>query len=80
MAAGSKRVEESMREEMLMRRKIATLLAEGPLTIPQIAERLGAPVREVTLWVMGMWRYGLVEETGKSDDEGYFSYRLKDGG
>jgi len=41
---------EVMRDEMVMKEKIASLLGEEPRTIPEIAEALGCPPREVTLW------------------------------
>ena len=68
---------EMLRDEMVMRDRIAVLLRDGPLTIPDIAVRLGQPSPEVVCWVMGMRRYGMVEEEGKADGDGYFAYRLK---
>lgn len=70
---------EMLRDEMVMRDRIAVLLRPGPLTIPEIAERLGEPSPEVVCWVMAMRRYGMVEEHGKADADGYFSYALKAG-
>ncbi len=67
---------EVLRDEMVMRDKILDLLRTGPKTLPSIAEALKAPTREVVFWVMGMRRYGLVEEIGKANDEGYFVYGL----
>ena len=69
---------EVMRDEMIVRDKIVELLHQEPKTIPQIAEVLGHPPREVVIWMMAMWRYGTVEETGRSDAEGYYKYRLKE--
>ncbi len=69
---------EIMRDEMAIKDKIANLLGEASRTIPEIADSLGYPKHEVVLWVMAMWRYGAVEETGKPDDEGYYQYRLKE--
>jgi DNA-binding IclR family transcriptional regulator len=66
-----------LRDEMVMRDRIAALLRPGPLTIPEIAARLGRPASEVVCWVMAMRRYGMVEEEGKPDADGYFSYALK---
>jgi len=68
---------EMLRDEMLMRDRIADLLRPGPLTIPEIADRLGEPSPEVVCWVMAMRRYGMVEEEGKADADGYFAYALK---
>ena len=64
-------------DEMIMRDRIAAILAGGPMTIPELAEALGYPTREVTVWLFGMRRYGLVEEIGRADVDGYFQYELK---
>ena len=61
---------EVLRDGMIVRDKIVDLLDQEPRTIPQIAEIIGYPSREVLVWVMGMWRYGAVEATGKPDPEG----------
>ncbi len=63
-------------DEMVMRDRIADLLAQGPKTIPELAQDLGCPSREVTVWLFGMRRYGLVEEIGRADVDGYFQYEL----
>ncbi len=65
---------EVIREEMAMHAPILGVLADGPLTIPQIAERIGRPREEVVFWVMGMRRFGRVTEAGEADDDGYFPY------
>ena len=66
---------EVMRDEMLMKEKIASLLREGPRTIPEIADALGCPDREVTLWVMALRRYGALEEIPKSKADDYYRYK-----
>jgi hypothetical protein len=68
---------EVMRDEMAIRDRILEILSAEPLTIPEIAGRLGYPTHEVVRWVMAMWSYKLVEETGKAGPEGYFKYRVK---
>jgi len=67
---------EIVRDEMTARDKIAGQLREGPKTIPEIADALKCPTHEATIWVMAMWRYGAIAETGKADDEGYYKYQL----
>ena len=69
---------EVMRDEMVMRDRIAPLLREQPRTIPELAEALGEPSCEVMLWVMAMWRYGMVTEMEKARTDEYFTYRLKE--
>jgi len=63
-------------DEMVMRDRIAQILEQGPKTIPEISQTLGSPSREVTVWLFGMRRYGMVEEIGRVDVEGYFQYEL----
>lgn len=69
---------EVMRDEMRLRGKIVDQVRESPQTIPELADSLGYPKHEVVLWVMAMWRYGILEVAGSLDDEGYYQYRLKE--
>ncbi|HBX43964.1 MAG TPA: MarR family transcriptional regulator [Deltaproteobacteria bacterium] len=66
---------EVLRDEMVMKDRIFSLLRDEPKTIPEIAEALSCPVREVTLWVMAMRRYGSLEELPKPRAEDYFRYK-----
>lgn len=66
---------EVMRDEMVMKDQITSLLRTGPKTIPEIAEALQCPAAEVTLWVMAMRRYGILEELPKGKAEDYYQYR-----
>lgn len=72
-------VRELAREEKLMQRPILEILSHGPMTVPQLAEALGHPSREIMYWLMGMRRYGLVEESKEPDDDGYFLYHASEG-
>ncbi len=67
---------EVIREEPLMHRPILGALADGPLTVPELAEAIGRPSHEVLYWVMGMRRYRKVVELPEPTDEGYFQYRV----
>ncbi len=67
---------EAMRDEMVMRDKIAAVLGAGPKTVPEVAEALAQPADRVVLWMMAMRRYGLLAETGRPDENGYFAYAL----
>jgi hypothetical protein len=69
---------EVFRAQFVERDRIVLLLRETPRTIPELATKLDAPPDEVLLWVMAMWRYGDVEETGKADSDGFFQYQLKE--
>jgi len=68
-------VREIIREEMVQRGRILDVLADGSLTVPEIAQAIGYPSHEVMYWVMGMRKYGYVVETGELTDEGYHKYR-----
>jgi predicted Rossmann fold nucleotide-binding protein DprA/Smf involved in DNA uptake len=71
---------EIIREEPLMHRPILAALAEGPLSVPEIAAAIGQPSDEVMFWMMGMRRYGLVHEVPESGDDGYFRYAAVEAG
>jgi len=65
---------EVIRDEPIMRERIAALLADGPRTVPELADALGQPTREVLIWVTAMWRYGLVKELPKGRTDAYHRY------
>jgi predicted Rossmann fold nucleotide-binding protein DprA/Smf involved in DNA uptake len=67
-------VREVVREEPLMRARILAALADGPLTVPEIAAAIGAPTHEALVWVMGMRRYGWLAEIKGATTDGYFQY------
>jgi hypothetical protein len=67
---------EIVHDEMIMKDRIAGLLKDGPRTIPELAETMGYPSREVTIWLFAMRRYGQAEVVGKPDVDGYFRYQL----
>jgi hypothetical protein len=68
-------VREIIREEPLWRDRIVEALADGPHTVPEIAEAIGAPEREVMFWVMGMRKYGRLAELPDVSAEGYYRFR-----
>ena len=69
---------EVMRDEMVVKDRIVSVLRESPRTIPELAEALGAPAREVTRWVLAMRRYGALEELPKPKSEDYFRYAVRE--
>lgn len=69
---------EVVREEPLMHRPILAALADGPLTVPELAGAIGYPAEETLIWVMGMRRYRKIVEIPDSDDDGYFRYAAVD--
>jgi hypothetical protein len=66
---------EIMRDEMVVRDIILSLIKDKAMTIPEIGRALGFPRREVTLWIMALWRYGRVTEKGNPDENGYCFYQ-----
>ncbi len=75
MPAQTREVREVIREEAVWRPRILAALAEGPLSVPEIAEQIGAPAHETVFWVMAMRRYGWLAEIKGSEDDGYFRYQ-----
>ena len=71
-------IREVVREEMAMHGAILAALKDGPRTVPEIAEAIGAPTREVVIWVMGMRRYGWLSEIKGSEGDGYFRYQAEE--
>lgn len=67
---------EVLRDEMVMKERISALLGNGPLTIPDMAEELGFPTWEMTVWVMAMRRYGRIKELPKARADDYYQYAL----
>lgn len=74
--AGLRNLGEVLRDELVERDRIAAALRPGPLTIPEVAHRLGAPVAETMKWVMAMRRYGRVRELPKARADDYYRYEL----
>ena len=60
-----------------IRKKIKKVLANGPRTIPQIAEETGIASHIVTYTLMTCRKYGEIE-TGEPDDmDEYYYYQLR---
>jgi len=57
--------------------KGALTAAEGPLTVPEIAEAAGLAGPDALWCVMAMKKYGLLGE--RDNDDGYFRYGLEEG-
>ena len=74
MNAPNRDLREIVREEPVMRDQILAALAQGPLTIPEIAAGLGVPSHEAVFWVMGMRRFGYLREVKGVDADGFFRY------
>jgi len=75
-AARPRDVREIVRDEQVMRRRILAALADGPLTVPEIAAVLDRPAHEAMFWVMGLRKYGWIAEIKEVSDEGYYRYQV----
>jgi predicted Rossmann fold nucleotide-binding protein DprA/Smf involved in DNA uptake len=73
---GRRDIREVVRDEQVMRRRILAALADGPLTVPEIAVVLERPTHEVMFWVMGLRKYGWLAEIKEVTDEGYYRYQV----
>ena len=73
---GNRSVREIVRDEQVMRRRVLAALADGPLTVPELATALERPSHEVVFWVMGLRKYGWLAEIKEVTDEGYFRYQV----
>ncbi len=73
-------IREIIRDEMVMRSKILKILKDGPKTVPEVAKALGEPTEEVMFWMMGMRKYGYIEETQDITDEGFYRYEITEKG
>jgi predicted Rossmann fold nucleotide-binding protein DprA/Smf involved in DNA uptake len=71
---------EVLRDGMFEQTRLLEVLKDGPKTIPEIAEALHAPAREVTLWLMAARRYGRISELPKTNADDYYRYQLKEAG
>jgi hypothetical protein len=69
-------LDEVLRDEMVERDRLKAILRDGPKTLPEIAQALGAPTYEVTQWVMAMRRYGSVRDLPKGRADDYYRYEL----
>lgn len=67
-----------IKNEMYLHEKIASLLKNGPKTIPEISKELNIPSSEATMHLMAMRRYNLVEELPKKRRDDYYKYALKE--
>ena len=66
-------VKEELKRFNRMKREIKKALEEGPLTIPELSEKLGLPADEVTFFVMSLRKYGILA-AGELDDMDEYYY------
>lgn len=69
-------VTENLKEFTRTKRKITEALAEGELTVKQIAEKTEMTYFDANYYVMTLVKYGVLK-TGQIDDmDEYFTYKL----
>ena len=70
-------VKENLKHFNRMKRAIRQALEGGPLTIPELADKLEIDRAEVTYHLMSLRKYGLVTAGEQDDMDEYFNYQLK---
>lgn len=71
-----KRAQALLKEQNATRRTIREAMADGPKTVPELAEATGMPTHEVLWYISAMKKYGLVVEEGADDMDEYYLYGL----
>ena len=61
-----------------IRKTIMGALGDGPLTIPELAERTGLRPAEITYNLMTLRKFGAVETLVEDDVDEYYRYRAKE--
>jgi len=73
----SAEVKENLKQFNRMKRAIRQALEDGPMTIPELSDKLEMDRAEITYHLMSLRKYGLVS-TGEQDEmDEYFYYQLK---
>ncbi len=68
---------EKLKEYNRFRRSITAALKEnGPMTVPQLAEKIGQPADKTLYYLMTMHKYGLVVVDSIDDMDEYYLYKL----
>ena len=70
-------VKEELKQFNRMKRSIRQALSEGPLTIPELADKLNITKAEATYYLMSLRKYGIVTAGEQDDMDEYYFYQLK---
>ena len=70
-------VKDELKQFNRMKRAIRQALEDGPLTIPELADKLNIGKTEATYYLMSLRKYGLVSAGEQDDMDEYFYYQLK---
>ena len=63
-----KRTQALLREQKHIQNEICKLLRDNPMTVPDVAEKVGMPSKEVLWYIASFKKYGLITETGMCGD------------
>jgi predicted transcriptional regulator len=66
--ADVQRTRELVLKQKQLQQSICQVIENTPKTIPQIAAQIGRPTHEVLWFVASLKKYGVVVETGMSED------------
>jgi len=69
-----KRTQAALKEQNAIRKQIREALADGPLTVPEVAAAIKLPSTDVLWHMMAMKKYDLLEELGMEGE--YYQYQL----
>ncbi|MBU2551850.1 MAG: winged helix-turn-helix domain-containing protein [Proteobacteria bacterium] len=70
------RATQRVKENNAAIKKIKTRLADGPATVPELAQAAGLTTRETLWFVSALKKYGQVAEGAKNRGDSYFPYSL----
>ena len=70
------RIKERIKKTNKDLRSIKDRLAQGPGTIPELAEATGLPTASVLWYIAALRKYGQVAEGAKARSESYYPYEL----
>jgi predicted transcriptional regulator len=70
-------VKDNLKQFNRMKRAIRQSLEEGPMTIPELADKLEIDRADATYYVMSLRKYGIIAVGDQDDMDEYFYYQLK---
>lgn len=63
-----KRTQALLRDQKHIQNEICKLLRDNPMTVPDVAEKIGMPSKEVLWYMASFKKYGLIMENGMCGD------------
>ena len=68
---------EELKQYNRMKRAIRQALEDGPLTIPELADKLDIDRADATFYLMSLRKHGLISAGDPDEMDEYFLYQLK---